>query len=224
MKERLSRETVAMRVAKEFKDGYYVNLGFGLPTLCSLFIPEGRTIIFHTENGALGFGRVLGDDDSDIWNVDLVNASGQFVAPTPGMCFFDSALSFAMIRSGHVDMTVLGAYEVSEKGDLASWTRTFDLSEAIIGGAMDMVIGPKKVVIAMEHNREDGTPKIVKSCRFPLTARKCVNMIVTDLAVIDVTDKGLLLKEVAPGWSVEEVKKLTEADLVVAKDVSEIEL
>ncbi|MBI2847438.1 MAG: CoA transferase subunit B [Chloroflexi bacterium] len=221
MKARLDRETIAMRVAREFKDGDFVNLGIGIPTLASNYIPEGRTVIFHTENGALGFGPIAVEEkDQDI---DLINAGGQFVTPLPGMSFFDSAISFAMIRGGHVDITVLGAMQVSEKGDLANWMFP-ERGIGNIGGAMDLAVGAKKVIVAMEHNDKNGKYKIAKRCTYPLTAKECVNLIVTDLAVMEVTPKGLLLKEIAPGWTPQEVQTCTEPRLILSPELKEIEL
>jgi len=220
MKHRLDRQTVAMRVAKEFQDGDVVNLGIGIPTLASNFIPEGRQIIFHTENGALGFGPIAPEGEEDI---DLINAGGQFVTRLPGICFFHHADSFAMIRGGHIDITVLGGLQVSEKGDLANWMSP-ERGVGNIGGAMDLAVGAKKVIVAMDHTTRDGQPKIVKECTYPLTAKGCVDLIVTDLAVIEVTPHGLGLREVAPGWSVEEVQALTEPHLLVAEALRVIEL
>jgi 3-oxoacid CoA-transferase subunit B len=223
MKVRLSREIMAMRAAKEFFDGAVVNLGIGIPTLCSSFIPEGRTVIFHTENGALGFGSVLTQEEMELADIDLINAGGQFIAPLPGMCFFHSADSFAMIRGGHIDITVLGGLQVSEKGDLANWLFP-ERGIGNIGGGMDLAAGARKVIVTMEHTTKNGNPKIVKKCSFPLTAKECVDLIITDIAVIEVTPQGLLLKEVAPEWTPEEVQALTEPRLIVAEDLKEIEL
>ena len=220
MKARLDEQTIALRVAKEFEDGMVVNLGIGIPTLASNFIPEDKEIIFHTENGCLGFGPVATSEEEDF---NLVNASGQFVARQPGMSFFDHAESFAMIRGEHIDLCVLGGLQVSEKGDLANWT----LSEkrlGSIGGAMDLAFGAARLIIAMTHTTKDGKPKILKKCAFPFTAPRCVSLIITDLAVIEVTEGGLVLKEIAPGWSAEEVQELTEPKLIIAPDLHEIEL
>lgn len=224
MKERLNREMIALRAVKEFKDGDCVNLGFGMPGLCTLFVPEGKDLIFHAEHGVVGYGRVLGEEDRDQWDFDLINASGQFVAPLGGMCFTDQGTTLAMARIGRVDVTVFGALQVSEKGDLANWTTSTEVSQFVIGGAMDMPIGGKKVIVTMEHTTKKGNPKVVKKCTYPLTAKKCVSLIITDLAVIEVTKDGLLLKEVAPGWTVEEIQSLTEPQLIIAKDIKEIEL
>jgi 3-oxoacid CoA-transferase subunit B len=224
MKERLSREAIAMRIAKELFDGAVVNLGIGIPTLVSSFVPEGMTVIYHTENGALGFGPVVtAEEMRERADIDLVNASGQYVTPLPGMCFFHHADSFAMIRGGHIDITVLGVLEVSEKGDLANWMFP-GRGVGNIGGGMDLAFNAKKVIVATEHTTKDGKPKIVKTCSVPLTAPECVDLIVTDVAVIEVKDNGLLLKELAPGWSVDEVQALTEPALTVPPDLKEIEL
>lgn len=223
MKARLSREAMAMRVAKEFFDGAVVNLGIGIPTLASSFVPEGRTVIFHTENGALGFGSVLTERELDRVDVDLINAGGQFVSRLPGMCFFDSATSFAMIRGGHIDITVLGGLQVSEKGDLSNWLFP-ERGIGNIGGGMDLAANTPKVIVAMEHTAKEGKPKIVKRCAFPLTAKECVKLVVTDLAVIEVTLPGLVLKEIAPGWTPQEIQALTEPPLILAPDLKEIEL
>lgn len=223
MKQRLDEATIALRAAKEFEDGSVVNLGYGMPGLCALYIPEGRRVIFHTENGALGFGRVLTEEDRDKWDINLINASAQFISWLPGMSLFDHATSFGMIRGGHIDITVLGGLQVSEKGDLANW-RAPGRSGGM-GGGMDLAVGAKRVIITMTHTTTDGKPKIVKQCTYPVTAQKCVDLIVTDIAVIEVTEDGLVLKEVAPGWTPEEVQELTEPKLKMAKDlVKEIQL
>ena len=220
MKARLDEQTIAFRVAKEFENGMVVNLGIGIPTLASNFIPEEKEIIFHSENGCLGFGPLATSEEEEDFN--LVNASAQFVTRQPGMSFFDHAESFAMIRGKHVDLCVLGGMQVSEKGDLANWT----LSEkklGSIGGAMDLAFGAARLIIAMLHTTKDGKPKILKQCTFPLTAPRCVSLIITDLAVIEVAKEGLVLKETAPGWSAEEVQELTEPNLIIAPELREIE-
>ena len=220
MKMRLDEETIALRAAKEFEDGMVVNLGYGMPGLCANFIPEGRTVFFQSENGTLGYGPLLTDEEKDY---ELINASDQPVTPLPGMCFFDSATSFDMIRGGHIDVVILGAYQVSEKGDLANWGRPGRPATGM-GGGMDLAIGSKKLMVMMLHTTKEGGPRIVRQCTFPLTARNCVKKIFTDLAVIDVTGRGLVLREVAPGWTAEEVQALTEPKLIVDKDLKEIEL
>lgn len=224
MKERLSREAIAMRIAKELFDGAVVNLGIGIPTLVSSFVPEGMTVIYHTENGALGFGPVVtAEEMKEKADIDLVNASGQYVTPLPGMCFFHHADSFAMIRGGHVDITVLGVLQVSEKGDLANWMFP-GRGVGNIGGGMDLAFNARRVIVATEHTTKDGKPKIVRECSVPLTAPECVDLIVTDVAVIEVKDKHLLLRELAPGWAVDEVQAFTEPVMIVASDLREIEL
>ncbi|MEE9490846.1 MAG: 3-oxoacid CoA-transferase subunit B [Dehalococcoidia bacterium] len=215
---------MAMRIAREMFDGAVVNLGIGIPTLVSSFVPEGITVIYHTENGALGFGPVVTAEEMDEKaDIDLFNASGQYITPLPGMCFFHHADSFAMIRGGHIDITVLGVLEVSEKGDLANWMFP-GRGLGNIGGGMDLAFNAMKVIAATEHTTKDGKPKIVKECSVPLTAPECVDLVVTDVAVIEVTSEGLLLKELAPGWTAEEVQELTEPRLLIAQDLKEIEL
>jgi 3-oxoacid CoA-transferase subunit B len=220
MKTGLDEQTIALRAAKEFGDGMVINLGYGMPALCANFIPEGRTVFFQSENGVLGYGPLGTDEEKDY---ELINASDQPVTPLPGMCFFDSAVSFDMIRGGHIDMVILGAYQVSEKGDLANWGRPGRPATGM-GGGMDLATGCKELVVMMLHTTKEGGPRIVRQCTFPLTAKNCVNKIFTDLAVMDVTPKGLILREVAPGWTAEEVQGLTEAKLIFAEDLKEIEL
>lgn len=219
-KKRLDRDIIAMRVAKELPDGAYVNLGIGIPTLVSNYVPEGRTILYHSESGVLNCGPLADEGEEDI---DLINAGGQFLKMVPGMSFFSSAEAFAMIRGGHIDVTVLGAMQVSEKGDLANWMLP-ERGVGNIGGAMDLAVGAKRIIVAMEHTDRKNIPKIVKECSYPPTGRECVSLIVTDIAVIEITENGLTLKEMAPGWSAEEVQELTEPKLALASDLKEIEL
>ncbi len=219
-KQRLDREAMALRAAMEFVDGMVVNLGIGIPTLCSNFIPEGREVLFHTENGVLNFGPLAPPEQSDL---QLVNAGGEYVTPKPGMSFFTHDESFSMIRGGRIDICALGGMQVSEKGDLANWLLP-GRGIGSIGGGMDLAFGAKKLIIIMEHNSKDGQPKILKKCTYELTAPQCVDLIVTDIAVIEVTPKGLVLKEAAPGWRAEEVQALTEPKLIIATDLKEIEL
>ena len=219
-KERLDRDVIAMRVAKELPDGGYVNLGIGIPTLVSNYVPEGRTVIYHSESGVLNCGPLADEGEED---VDLINAGGQFLKMVPGMSFFSSADAFAMIRGGHVDVTVLGALQVSQRGDLANWMVP-ERGVGNIGGAMDLAMGAKRMIVAMEHNDRIGAPKIVSECSFPLTGKGCVGLIVTDVAVIEVVEEGLLLKEMAPGWTAEDVQEVTEPRLLLAPDLREIEL
>jgi 3-oxoacid CoA-transferase B subunit len=219
-KEKLDREIVAMRAAREFQDGNIVNLGIGIPLMAGNFIPEGREVIFHTENGCLGFGAMVELEESDI---DLTNASGQPVASKPGMAFFDHADSFGIVRSGRIDITVLGGMQVSEKGDLANWIMP-GRKVGNIGGGMDLAYCAKKVIVCMEHATKDGGFKIVNECDFTLTAPRCVNLIITDIAVIEVTEDGLVLKETAPDWTADDVQSLTEPKLIIDPDLKEMEL
>jgi len=224
MKDQLSREAIAMRAAKELFDGAVVNLGIGIPTLVSSFIPEGIEVIYHTENGALGFGPVVtAEEFAEKADIDLVNAGGQYVTPKPGMSFFHHADSFLMIIGGHIDITILGVIEVSEKGDLANWMAP-GRGVGNIGGGMDLAFNARKVIVLTEHVTKGGKPKIVKQCSTPLTAPSCVDLIITDLAVLEVTKEGLVLKEIAPGWTPEEIQALTEPKLITAPELKEIEL
>ena len=220
--ERLPEEAMAMRAVKKLQEGMVVNLGVGLPTYCSSYIPEDKEILLHAENGVLGYGPVITEREKA--NNNLVNASAQPVSPKPGMAFFDHAEAFAMIRGGHVDIAVLGAYEVSEKGDLASLQRPGKELPGVLGGGMDLAFCAKKVIALMSHTTKTGAPKIVKRCSALLTAPGCVNLVITDVAVIEVAQGGLVLREVAPGWSVQEVQAITEPELRPAPDLKEITL
>ncbi len=220
-KQRLDRETIAMRAARELGEGDYVNLGLGIPNLCALHIPEG--VIFQSENGVLGYGPRVMEDEIDRAEFHRVDAGGRFWTPAPGMALFDVLTSFAMIRGGRLT-TILGALQVSEKGDLANWNKGDDALGGTIGGGMDLAVGSRKVIVTMEHTSRDGKPKILRQCTCPLTAKECVDLIVSDLAVIEVTPGGLLLKEIAHGWSVAEVQAVTEPELIVSPDLKEIEL
>ena len=221
MAERLDEQTMALRAAREFQDGMVVNLGVGTPTLCTNYIPEGREIIFQSENGCLGYGRIAQTEEERDFN--LINAGGQFVIGNPGMCFFDHAESFSMIRGGHIDLCVLGGLQVSEKGDLANWLIP-GREPGAIGGAMDLAFGAAKLLVVMTHTTKDNEPKILKECTYYLTAPRCVDMVVTDIAVIEVTDKGLVLKETAPGWTAAEVQALTEPKLIIPPDLKVMSL
>ncbi len=220
---RLDEETIALRASKEFFDGATVNLGGGMPGLCAFMPMEDKTVLIHIEVGLLGVGRPLRADEIDRKDPDLYGAGGQWLTEKPGMSCFDHDRAFDMIRGRHLDFAVLGAYEVSEKGDLANWY-TYERGLPSIGGAMDLAVGAKRVIVTMRHTTKDGKPRIIKNCSLPLTGKECVNLIITDLAVIEVTKKGLVLKEIVPGNTVEEVQALTEPKLIIAEDLKEFEL
>ena len=219
-KLRLDREIIAMRVAREFQHGDVVNLGLGIPSLCSQFVPEGREVLYHSESGVLNFGPMAEPGEED---QDLTNASGQFLAWYPGMSFFHSADAFGMIRGGHIDVTVLGALQVSETGDLANWMLP-ERGVGNVGGAMDLATGARRVIVAMEHSDRNGNSKIVKECEYPLTGKACVDTIVTDIAVMVVTGEGLQLNEVAPGWTAQDVQDVTDAELIISPSLQDIQL
>ncbi len=216
----LTKEQIAKRISKEVRDGYYVNLGIGIPTLVANYVPESFSVDFQSENGVLGMGPFPYEGEED---ADLINAGKQTITTLPGASFFDSAFSFGMIRSQKVDLTILGAMEVSEEGDIASWKIPGKMVKGM-GGAMDLVASAKNIIVAMMHTNKAGESKVLKECTLPLTGVKCVKKIVSDLAVMEVTEEGLKLLERAPGVSVEDIKKATEAKLIIEGDIPEMQI
>ncbi|MFC5272339.1 3-oxoacid CoA-transferase subunit B [Adhaeribacter terreus] len=216
----LDKHGIAKRIAKEVKNGMYVNLGIGIPTLVANYIPEGIEVVLQSENGLLGMGPFPTEAEVD---ADMINAGKQTITTLPGSSIFSSSDSFGMIRGEHVDLTILGAMEVSEKGDIANWKIPGKMVKGM-GGAMDLVASAKNIIVAMQHTSKDGQSKLLKECSLPLTGLKCVKKIVTDLAVLEVTDKGFKLLERAPGVSVEDIQKATEGTLIIEGEIPEIQL
>ena len=216
----LDKIGIAKRIAKELQDGYYVNLGIGIPTLVANYVPEGMNVEFQSENGVLGMGPFPFEGEED---ADLINAGKQTITTLPGASFFDSAMSFGMIRSQHVDLTILGAMEVAENGDIANWKIPGKMVKGM-GGAMDLVAAAENIIVAMMHVNKAGESKILKNCTLPLTGVGCVKKVVTELAVMEVTPKGFKLLERAPGVTVEEIIKATEADLIIEETIPEMVL
>ncbi len=215
----LSKEQIAQRIAKELKDGYYVNLGIGIPTLVANYIPEGVNVVLQSENGLLGMGPFPFEGEED---ADLINAGKQTITTLPGSSIFDSAMSFGMIRAGKVDLTVLGAMEVSETGDIANWKIPGKMVKGM-GGAMDLVASAKNIIVAMRHTDPKGQSKLLPACTLPLTGIKCIKKIVTELAVLEVTDNGFKLLEKAPGVSMEEIIEKTAGKLIVEGEIPEMQ-
>ncbi len=216
----LTKDQIAQRISLELKDGYYVNLGIGIPTLVANHVPRGMEIILQSENGLLGIGPF---PEKGKHSADLINAGKQTVSVKPGGSFFDSSTSFAMIRSGNIDLTILGAFEVSEKGDIASWKIPGKMVKGM-GGAMDLVASAKNIIVAMQHTNRAGESKLLKNCTLPLTGIQCVNKIITDLAVLAITEDGFKLLERAPNVSIDDIKKATAGKLIIEGDIPEMKI
>ena len=216
----LDKFGIAKVIARELKDGYYVNLGIGIPTLVANYIPEGIEVILQSENGLLGMGTfpIEGEEDAD-----LINAGKQTITMLPGSAVFDGATSFGMIRAGKVDLTVLGAMEVSDTGDIANWKIPGKMVKGM-GGAMDLVASAKNIIVAMQHTNREGESKLLKSCTLPITGLKCVKKVVTELGVFDITDRGFELREIAPGVTIDEIRSKTEGRLVIEGEIPEIQI
>lgn len=215
----LSKDQIAQRISKEVKDGYYVNLGIGIPTLVANYVPQGIEVEFQSENGVLGMGPFPFEGEED---PDVINAGKQTITTLPGASFFDSATSFGMIRGQHVDLTILGAMEVAENGDIANWKIPGKMVKGM-GGAMDLVASAENIIVAMMHTNRAGASKLLKKCSLPLTGVNCITKVVTNMAVLDVTDKGFVLLERAPGVSIDEIKAATEGTLIIEGDIPEMQ-
>ena len=216
-RKRLDRQTMANRIAREFQDGWVVNLGIGIPTLCSNYVHTDRQIMYQSENGLVNYGPLAASGEED---PNLVNAGGQYVVELPGMAVLEHADSFGLIRSGHVDVTVLGAYEVAENGDFANW-KLAGARGGSIGGAMDLAVGAKNVFLILEHTTRDGRPRLVERCSLPVTAVGVVSLVATDLGLFEVTEQGFLLREIAPGFTPDEVQAVTAARLAISPNLRE---
>ncbi len=223
MKRPLDVEVIVMRIVQELKDGDVVNIGYGLGDAVSNYLPVDKTIIMHCENGVYGYGRLLTEGEENVIDPYLYDVGGHFLAPSLGMSFGDVGDALDAIHNGRVNTTILGAYQVSERGDLANWTTDPQGILGDFGGAIDMAM-VQRVIVAMKHVTKRGEPRIVKQCTYALTGRECVDLIITDLAVIEVTKSGLLLREIAPGWAIEDIQAVTEPRLIIDKELKEVEL